>query len=185
MFQGLYLVGSIGLVITKRTKLYPVATGTAAAVTILANLARIPRYGILGAAWANTCAYATLAILTVGFSWRVYPIPYEWGRLARVAMAAGVGYIAAISSVPAGLPALARIAGSGGIMVAVYGLSLYVTGFFHAGELRRLGELRRRVLARRSAPAVEPSEPPVEMAGEIIATAPEPPVSPDSRSPRR
>ena len=28
MFQGLYLVGSIGLVITKRTTRYPIATGT-------------------------------------------------------------------------------------------------------------------------------------------------------------
>jgi len=91
MFQGIYLVGSIGLVITKRTKLYPLATGTAAAVSLLANALLIPRFGMLGAAWANTLSYATLATVTVAFSWYVYPIRYEWSRLLRIAVAGGGG----------------------------------------------------------------------------------------------
>ncbi len=64
--QGVYLVGSIGLVITKRTTRYPMATGMAAAASLLANAWLIPRYGLMGAAWANTVAYATLAAATVG-----------------------------------------------------------------------------------------------------------------------
>ncbi|HJR58828.1 MAG TPA: lipopolysaccharide biosynthesis protein [Vicinamibacterales bacterium] len=200
MFQGLYLVGSIGLVITKRTKLYPIATGTAAAVSVLANLLLIPRYGILGAAWANTVSYATLALVTVGFSRRVYPIPYEWNRLLRIALAGGTGYVAAVSTVPSGIHALARIGASGVIMVAVYGLVLYVGGFFHAGELKQLREVRERVLRRKAVTTFDPGASQVEMAGEIVATAseppadpagyeaaeqPAPPVSPDFRSPRR
>jgi O-antigen/teichoic acid export membrane protein len=200
MFQGLYLIGSIGLVITKRTKLYPIATGIAAVVSVLANLILIPRYGILGAAWANTCSYATLAMTTVGFSWRVYPIPYEWNRLLRICVAGGLGYVVAATGVPSALPALAGIALSGGLMVAVYGLVLYFTRFFHAGELKRLREVRERVLQRKPVATFEPASSQVEMAGEIVATASEPPsdpsayeavdrgqppVSPDSRSPRR
>ena len=53
MFQGIYLVGSIGLVITKRTTLYPIATGTAAVVSLVGYALLIPRFGLLGAAWAN------------------------------------------------------------------------------------------------------------------------------------
>lgn len=198
MFQGLYLVGSIGLVITKRTSLYPIATGSAAAVSVLANLILIPRYGILGAAWANTCSYATLALVTVGFSWRVYPIPYEWSRLFRICLAGASGYAVAILSVPSALPALAGIAVSGAVMLAVYGLVLYVSGFFHAGELKHLYELRRRMLKRKAVATPDPAAAQAEMAGEIVATtaeplsdpgayeAPgEPAVSPDSRSPRR
>jgi len=149
MFQGLYLVGSIGLVITKRTKLYPISTGTAAAVSVLANIVLIPHYGILGAAWAYTLSYATLALVTVSFSWWVYPIPYEWKRLARIALAGAAGYVVAGSAVPPWLPAFARIAVSGVVMVAVYGAVLYFSGFFHAGELKRLREIRQRALQRK------------------------------------
>lgn len=200
MFQGIYLVGSIGLVITKRTKLYPIATGTAAAVSLIANLLLIPRYGMMGAAWANTCSYATLAVTTVGFSWRVYPIPYEWSRLLRISAAGAVGYILAVRGVPAGSHALAAIGLSGAIMVAVYGIVLYITGFFHAGELKMLREVRSRALQRKKIATPAPASTEVEMAGEIVASAPEPPsdasamepadtggpaVSPDSRFPRR
>lgn len=177
MFQGLYLVGSIGLVITKRTKLYPLATGTAAAVSLLANALLIPRFGMLGAAWANVLSYAVLALVTVTFSWVVYPIPYEWRRLLRVAVAGGAAYAAAHWIVPAELAPLIWIPVTGLMTVAVYGLVLAVTGFFHAGELRVLRDLRARVggSAGKVVPAADPS--PVEMAGEIVATAPEPPVA--------
>ena len=43
MFQGLYLVGSIGLVITKRTTLYPISTGLAAVASLVANALLIPQ----------------------------------------------------------------------------------------------------------------------------------------------
>jgi O-antigen/teichoic acid export membrane protein len=200
MFQGLYLIGSIGLVITKRTGLYPIATGTAAAVSLLANLVLIPRYGMLGAAWANAGSYLTLALVTVGFSWRVYPIPYEWGRLLRIAVAGGVGYALAQRALAIVVNPLAGLAASGALMIAAYGAILYLTGFFHAGELRMLREIRRRALRRRVVPAPAEDVTQVEMAGEIVSTPPEPysdssayekdgdakpVVSPDSRSPRR
>lgn len=200
MFQGLYLVGSIGLVITKRTKLYPMATGTAAAVSLLANLLLIPRYGMIGAAWANTLSYATLAATTVGFSWHVYPIAYEWGRLLRIALAGAAGYAAAARAVPLATHPVAGIAVSGALMVGVYGLVLYLSGFFHAGEMRMLREVRARALKRKPVAVPESDTTQVEMAGEIVGSAPEPitgeevfepgdagtpDVSPGSRSPRR
>jgi O-antigen/teichoic acid export membrane protein len=200
MFQGLYLVGSIGLVITKRTKLYPLATGTAAAVSLAANALLIPRFGMLGAAWANALSYATLAIVTVSFSWYVYPIQYEWSRLLRIAMAGMAGYVVASRIVPGSLPPVAGIVLAGATTLAVYALVLLSAGFFHADELRVLRDIRSRALTRKAGP-VQASEPrQVEMAGEIVDTGPEPPtdplavqstsesghsVSPDSRFPRR
>jgi O-antigen/teichoic acid export membrane protein len=184
-FQGLYLVGSIGLVISKRTKRYPVATGTAALVSLAANFVLIPRFGILGAAWANTLSYATLAAVTVGFSWHVYPIPYEWTRLLRIAMAGGSSYLAGVRLVPPVPNPFLQIIVTGAIVVATYGAVLSVTGFFHAGELKMLKDLRARTLSRRRVTAAEDATQ-VEMAGEIVATAPEPPeINPGSRSPRR
>jgi O-antigen/teichoic acid export membrane protein len=200
MFQGLYLVGSIGLVITKRTTLYPMATGLAAAASLLANMLLIPRYGMLGAAWANAIAYATLAAVTSTFSWKVYPIRYEWSRLLRIAAAAGVSYVAARQAVPRSLSPVAGLPLRGVVTVATYLLALYLTGFFHSGELRVLRDIRQRAWSRKSVPRVGSHATEVEMAGEIVATAPDigaepfdvdpagdadPPVTPNSRDPRR
>jgi O-antigen/teichoic acid export membrane protein len=200
MFQGIYLVGSIGLVITKRTKLYPVATGLAAGVSVLANALLIPRFGIMGAAWANVLSYAVLALVTCGFSWYVFPIRYEWGRLARIAVAGTASYGAAVHIASPAVGPVAWILLAGTSTVAVYGLVLAIAGFFHAGELRVLRDIRARVVPRKAVPGPASDPTQVEMAGEIVATAPElasatstiapaddepPAFSPDSRSPRR
>jgi O-antigen/teichoic acid export membrane protein len=179
-FQGVYLLTSIGLNITKRTQYYPVATMTAAATNIGLNLVLIPRVGIVGAAWANGAAYAVQAVLGYVLSQRFYPVAYEWGRIARVCMAAIAAYVAAMvlpriqvavdpRSTLAPLPdLLAR----GLTVVIVFAALLAVTGFFHPEEIRRLGALRRR-----SQPAAATLRAPdsTEMAGEIVATDIEPP----------
>ena len=110
-FQGVYLMTSIGLNITRRTEYYPVATAISAAVNIGLNVLLIPRYGIMGAAYANGVAYAAQAALAYQFSQRFYPVRYETGRLARVVGAAIAAYVAG-RALPAMDPA-ARRAGSG------------------------------------------------------------------------
>ena len=174
MFQGAYIVGSIGLVITKRTARYPLATGGAAAASLLANAWLIPRYGLMGAAWANTLAYATLAVVTITFSLRLYPIPYEWSRLLRIAAAGLVAFIASNRLVPAYLSPLPGIALHGVLVTGAYAAVLYATGFFHSGELRVLRDIRTRALSRPgpTPPPVESES--VEMAGEIVASSEEP-----------
>jgi O-antigen/teichoic acid export membrane protein len=178
MCQGLYLVGSIGLVITKRTAFYPLATGLAAGASLLANMTLVPRFGIVGAAWANLVAYATLAIATSTFSWRVYPIPYEWSRLLRVAVAGAFGYSTAVWAVPEAVAPVAGLLLRGLATVSVYLGVLYVTGFFHAGELKALWSLRARTSQRSAIRVADPGSTDVEMAGEIISTASEPPADP-------
>jgi O-antigen/teichoic acid export membrane protein len=173
MFQGVYLVGSIGIIITKRTAIYPVATGIAAAVSLAANALLIPMYGSVGAAWANAIAYGVLALVTVAFSLHYYPISYEWGRLLRIAAAGLAGAVLARWLVPVSVPAIAGLLLRGVVSVAAYGSVLLLTGFFHSGELRMLSAVRARLLDRRRGPIPPPNPSQVEMAGEIVA-APEP-----------
>jgi O-antigen/teichoic acid export membrane protein len=200
MFQGVYVVGSIGIVITKRTGLYPLATGAGAAVSLLANALLIPRFGMMGAAWANAIAYGALATVTVAFSWRVYPIRYEWGRLLRVALAGLAAYVVGSRLVPLSTPPLAGLFLRTALTGATYLGILYVTRFFHAGELRMLRDVRQRALQRKASRLPAPDTSQVEMAGEIVTGAPDPALAPDdgeapadsgafvspgSRSPRR
>ena len=172
--QGFYLLTSIGLNITKRTEFYPLATISAAVVNIALNFVLIPRFGIIGAAWANGAGYAVQALLGYGFSQRFYPIAYEWGRLIRVCAAAIAATLAARLVPPIALPVSARsifapipdLLVRGITVVAVYLGLLALTGFFHADELARLGRLR----GRRTGPPTLTSPDSTEMAGEIVAT---------------
>jgi O-antigen/teichoic acid export membrane protein len=170
MFQGIYIIGSIGLIITKRTGRYPVSTGLAALVSLVANALLIPRFGMLGAAWANALAYATLAAVTTGLSWQVYPIPYEWSRLGRVVLAGVLAFVGADRLVPAELTAWVSLLVRGTAVVAIYLAFLAGTGFFDPRELAVLRELRRRFRAPRRRPSGDLDTQQTEMAGEMVGS---------------
>jgi O-antigen/teichoic acid export membrane protein len=173
--QGVYLLTSIGLNITKRTQYYPVATMTAAAANVLVNFLLIPGYGMVGAAWANGAAYAVQAGLGYALSQRLYPIAYEWGRIVRVCLAGIAAYAAArlLPSVHLAVDPRSTLAPvpdlflRGLTVIVVFIGLLAMTGFFHAEELRQL-----RALRRRSGPVAPTNRAPdsTEMAGEIVAT---------------
>lgn len=162
-FYGVYLLTSIGLNITAHTQYYPVTTAVGAAVNIGLNFALIPRFGIIGAAWANGAAYALQAAMACAFSQRFYPIAYESGRLSRAVAAALLAYVAG-RAMPATTP-LIGIFVRGMTVVAVMTALLWATGFFNADELRTLRALRLR---RVTGPAQPPTET-TEFAGEVVS----------------
>ena len=168
LFQGVYQLTSIGLTITKRTRYYPVATGVAAAVNIALNLFLIPRFGVLGAAWANMVSYATLATVAMYLSQRHYPIAYEWSRLARLVMAAVLGYVLAAALVPDTFPPALALATRGVLVVGGYAAALLVLGFFRPSELERV---RGWLASIRPTGAIEVTPDQTELAGEIVASS--------------
>jgi O-antigen/teichoic acid export membrane protein len=163
-FYGVYLLTSIGLNITSRTKYYPVSTAIGAAANIGLNVLLIPRFGIIGAAWANGAAYGLQAAVAYRLSQRFYPVRYEYGRVARAVLAALAAYAAARALPP--MPALAGVLARGSTVAAVMGALLWATRFFNAEELRALNALRRR-RAVAGPPAAAPDT--TELAGEIVA----------------
>jgi len=88
LLHGVFLLGSIGIGIRKRTGYYPLITAASATTNVVANLILIPELGILGAAWATVLSYLVMAGMGVWLSYRLYPIPFETGRLVRVTLAA-------------------------------------------------------------------------------------------------
>jgi O-antigen/teichoic acid export membrane protein len=143
--QGVYLLTSIGLNITKHTEYYPVATATAALVNVGANVLLIPRFGILGPAYANVLSYAVLAGMAMVFSQRLYPIRYEWGRLLRLVLAAIAACLTAMFAVPGMRVAAFGVLVRGTVVVGVYLGALAMSGFFNPRELERLRGLAGRL----------------------------------------
>jgi hypothetical protein len=168
VLQGFYQLTSIGINITKRTSYTPLVTGTSAATSLAANLLLVPRFGILGAAISNVCAYGVLAGIGLRVSQRLYPIPYEWDRIARIITAGVLAYSAA-QAVPSTWHLLVAGLARGTLVVAVYGLVLLLSGFLRPHETARI---RRAIVTarmwRRPAAPVETAE----LAGEIITTVP-------------
>lgn len=141
-FQGLYLLTSIGLNLTSRTEFYPVATILAATVGLLAGVVLMPRLGVTGAAIALLIAYITQTTVAFAFARRLYPIAYEWGRLARIVAAGVVATVAA-----RWLPDMAPLVGLGvrgltatGVFVAL----LWASGFLRLTERAFLREQLNR-----------------------------------------
>ncbi len=78
---GIYTNLTAGIYIRKRTKYLPIATGVAAGVKVVLNLALIPLIGMWGAAWATVAAYGISAFLLCRMAVKIFPIQYEWRRM--------------------------------------------------------------------------------------------------------
>lgn len=81
---GLYVNFMVGPVLTKKTRVLLWITLLGAAVSITTNLTLVPHIGILGAGWAVALSYAAMAAALFCFTRRVYPIPYEYKKIAAL-----------------------------------------------------------------------------------------------------
>jgi O-antigen/teichoic acid export membrane protein len=130
---GAYIVVVIGIGRARKTRSNWVITGAACVLNIGLNLLLIPPYGMIGAAIATIGAYA---MLFVGMAWRaqrIYPVPYQW---RRVATAAGVAIALTVVGRVTDPPLAAAI-----VVVAAYPLVLVPLGFYLPEERRRIRAL--------------------------------------------
>ena len=89
-FYGLYINFMVGPVITKKTRVLMWITLLGAAASITTNLTLVPHIGILGAGWAVSVSYAVMAAALFGFTQKVYPIKYEYKKLAAMLLVGAV-----------------------------------------------------------------------------------------------
>jgi O-antigen/teichoic acid export membrane protein len=132
-----YTVLAIGSGRARRTQLNWVVSGTGAAVNVALNFWLVPRYGMVGAAISTLAAYVVLFAGMTLYAQRVYPVAYQWRRVATVVLAA-----AGLTVIPraTGLSFAPSVA-----LVAAYPVVLLLCGFYLPAErarIRRLVPLR-------------------------------------------
>jgi O-antigen/teichoic acid export membrane protein len=142
VIHGFFLLTSIGIGIAKQARYYPLITLAAAAANIGANFAFIPRWGLMGAAWATVLSYGVMALIGLRFSQRLYPLPVEWSRYVRVILAAALTYGLSRMAPAAVVPAVAIKA----LLLTLFPLLLWALRFWTPAELARL----RHAMARPS-----------------------------------
>jgi O-antigen/teichoic acid export membrane protein len=137
---ALYMVMVVVLGRTGRTEFNLPAALAALISNVALNLLLVPPLGIVGAGLALVGSYLVVVALMYWFTERLFPVPYEWGRLARVLFVAAAliafGELVLPTAGFAGF--LGRLA-----LGLLFPLALLATGFFTSDERRWLGYLRR------------------------------------------
>jgi O-antigen/teichoic acid export membrane protein len=150
---ALYMVQLVILGRTGRTELNFPATLAALVANVVLNLVLVPPLGIVGAGLALVVSYIVVVALMYGFTQRLFPVPYEWARLARVVLvAAGIVAAGELLLPTDGLDGFL----SRSVLLAAYPLVLLAAGFFTAEER---GWLSRLYAARGRPSEVEGSIP--------------------------
>jgi O-antigen/teichoic acid export membrane protein len=142
-FSGIYAVVTTGLYIERRTGILPWISAAGAVLNIAICVVAARRWGMVGVAWATPAAYALMAALGAWQSQRVFAVPFEWLRLARLG-----GVVAAIFLLdrwvtPQLVPQLVLL--TKGLLLLSFPIVLLVTRFFRQGELKAMRTLVARL----------------------------------------
>jgi O-antigen/teichoic acid export membrane protein len=168
---ALYMVLVVILGRTGRTEFNFPATIAALVTNLALNLALVPPLGIVGAGLALVASYLVVVALMYAFTQRLFPVPYQWGRLTRVVLvsAALVGLGELLLPTEGFIGLAARV-----LIWLAYPLVLLLSGFFTAEErgwlarLRHPGELLERLRSARREPVVVDGAVPETYEAEIM-----------------
>ena len=128
-----FIVVSIGIGRARRTRFNWIITGSAAAVNVALNLALIPPFGMMGAAISTLVSFSFMFLFMAWHAQRIYPVPYQWRRVAiLVGAAAALNAVAVVVNAPLPL-AIA--------LVVAYPVVLLPLGFYLPAERTRLRRL--------------------------------------------
>jgi O-antigen/teichoic acid export membrane protein len=153
---ALYMVLVVILGRTGRTEFNFPATIAALIANLVLNIVLVPPLGIVGAGLALVASYVIVVALMYVFTQRLFPVPYEWGRLSRIVLVSAAVVAAGELLLPG--EGLAGLAGRAAVWL-VYPAALFASGFFTDEErgwlarLRHPNELLESLRTARSQPA--------------------------------
>src|SRR5581483_9045396 len=153
--DGLTFTVNVGIFFSKKPHLRMAAVVAAAAVNIALNFVLIPRFGMMGAAWATLIGFLVQVSVALTLSRREYYIPYPWVRLGSI-----VGFAIAVYFVSREVtfPNLAASIAFKSLLLLTYPVFLLAIGTFEREDLlRAFAWAQARVPA--SAPALRVLKP--------------------------
>jgi O-antigen/teichoic acid export membrane protein len=145
VWNGIGTYFELGLKLVNKTPLLGAIFAGTCLVCLGLYWLLIPRYGMFGAVAATFLAFLAKAIWVYRQSQRVFPVHYEFGRLARAALLALGFWIARVLLPP--LPHLASFL-LGVALFAAYVAALWLSGWVRPDEKDALTAWLRRSPAR-------------------------------------
>ncbi|RJQ54026.1 MAG: hypothetical protein C4530_17190 [Desulfobacteraceae bacterium] len=144
-FQFLFFIPSRGIYVVKKTVYMLPLLLITVAVNLGLGFLLIPHYGVSGAAWATLIAYMVRCFLTLFVAQWIYPVPYQYLRLAKATFV--LILLLAAGSRLSGLPLPVEISVKLALL-SMFPVLLFLLGFFEKQELARF-RLQTRTLSRR------------------------------------
>lgn len=84
VFWGWSYYFQVGIQLKKKTKYIAYINGSSALVKLFLNYLLIPAFGVIGAAWGTLLTFIFVALANWVVSNKLYPIRYEYQRLAKL-----------------------------------------------------------------------------------------------------
>lgn len=130
--------------LARKTRRLLAAMAIPAGLNVVLNLALVPRFGLMGAAWATVASFAIGLMATQLIGRRVMPLPIPWDSLIRCGVATAAMALV-VWRLPAfgGMAELALDAGVGGMVYAAVALTLNAAGVRDVA-MRLLTQARER-----------------------------------------
>jgi O-antigen/teichoic acid export membrane protein len=142
VLYGWYANFIVGIYLKKKTVWLPFITGSGLLAAVAANLLLIPRLGIMGAAWATCIGYGVMAAAMYLSEQRLYPIPYEFVRIVKLAAVTALVFWIGTG------PASGWGVGARMLCLASFIPLLMLVRFPRRGETVEFRRLAKRILAR-------------------------------------
>ncbi len=114
-----------------------------AVLKVVLDVVLIRLYGLSGAVVAFGVSTVLLAVLVIALALRYSGARLEWGRLARIGLAALLA-AAAAWAVQIGLPRVPALVVGGAVLSVVYALATLLLGFWSAADISHLQALHQR-----------------------------------------
>ncbi len=92
VFSATVQITSIGIYISKKTKLIALSAAIAAGVNIAANFALIPKFGMVGAGWATAISYFVLTVMYLWWGQKLIYLKIDWVKVMKI-LIVGFGFV--------------------------------------------------------------------------------------------
>jgi len=139
VFYGFYLNFLVGIYLKEKTKYLMYINGVGAVVNIFGNILLIPVLKLMGAAYATLFSYFIMTLLIYFAAQRIYYIKYEFNRLFRVIFFTVIIYFI-FHIFELQFATFIKI-----ILIFVYLLFLYLSGFFETQEIKKVKTILKKI----------------------------------------
>jgi O-antigen/teichoic acid export membrane protein len=140
LFLGIYNNLIAGIYIEKKTAHLPWITIAGSGVNVAANYLLIPPLGLIGAAYATLASYVVMAATLFVVVQRIYPIEYEYSRLAKIAVSGALVYALASYVHIDGYDIIWKA-----VLIVMFGVIMFLMKFFLGSELKAVKGMIGRV----------------------------------------
>jgi O-antigen/teichoic acid export membrane protein len=137
VLYGNYENFNIGIYLKDKTYLVAIITGISALFNIILNIFLIPKYDIIGAAWATVISYLFLTILIYFVSQKLYSIAYDFMKVLKVFLSGCI--IMILSFIAKDVNVIFKL-----FIPFLYFVILYVLKFFEPDEIKTIRRLVKK-----------------------------------------